>query len=171
MLSVSVYRSKTGLVEQCDAYIDEDTVASSVRARIRSSNVSIWTTPLFRVAHCAPGWRRAGLIYIVSLASRSRAMRISTWDVGIVRSLGRFSYCEPAVVSVYTLRLAKYRNLMGDAVERFQITVAVDWDRHEDVLTNADGGCIRCSCNDNNSEYYNSDADAISGGLFYHVPN
>lgn len=43
-------------------------------------------------------------------------------------------------VCIHTLRLAKYRNLMGDDVERLLITVAVDWDGHEDALTDANGG-------------------------------
>lgn len=43
-------------------------------------------------------------------------------------------------VCIHTLRLAKYRNLMGDDVERLLIAVAVDWDGHEDALTDANGG-------------------------------
>ncbi|KAG1780986.1 hypothetical protein EV702DRAFT_1042671 [Suillus placidus] len=69
-------------------------------------------------------------------------------------------------VGIHTLRLAKCRNLMGKIVERLQTTVAVDWDGHEDALADTDGGCLCPSCDDNNSEYYDFDADALSGDLF-----
>jgi hypothetical protein len=51
-------------------------------------------------------------------------------------------------------------------VERLQITVAVDWDGYEDVLMDADGDCLRRSYNDSNYEYYDFDADILSGDLF-----
>jgi hypothetical protein len=38
-------------------------------------------------------------------------------------------------VCIHTLRLAKCRNLMCNDVERLQTMVAVDWDGHEDALT------------------------------------
>ncbi|KAG2337675.1 hypothetical protein BDR05DRAFT_763961 [Suillus weaverae] len=65
-------------------------------------------------------------------------------------------------VGIHTLRLAKCRNLMWKIVERLQTTVAVDWDGHEDALTDTDGGCLCSSCNDNNSECYEFDAEALS---------
>ncbi|KAG1880250.1 hypothetical protein C8R48DRAFT_758366 [Suillus tomentosus] len=55
-------------------------------------------------------------------------------------------------VGIHTLRLTRCRNLMCDDVARLQTTVFVDWDRHEDALTDTDGGCLCHSCNDNNFE-------------------